>query len=198
MFYFFYFRAQTDFLRIADRESEPPQARLMEILSPTDQKIQGIQAFREKNRSSPYFNHLSAISESIPALGWVAVKPTPAPYIKEMIDAGQFYTNRVLKEWKEKDKIHVNWVKAWMELLTNLQQFVKQKHTTGLVWSKTGGSGGPPPPPPMGNMPPPPPMLCDDYDDSNSGDDRAALFAQINQGEDITKCKFRSLRTVIQ
>lgn len=28
---------------------------------------------REKNRGSPLFNHLSAISESIPALGWVAV-----------------------------------------------------------------------------------------------------------------------------
>lgn len=28
--------------------------------------------------------------------------PAPAPYIKEMNDAGQFYTNRVLKDWKEK------------------------------------------------------------------------------------------------
>jgi hypothetical protein len=27
---------------------------------------------------------------------------TPAPYVKEMNDAGQFYTNRVLKDWKEK------------------------------------------------------------------------------------------------
>lgn len=28
---------------------------------------------REKNRTSPLFNHLSAISEGVPALGWVAV-----------------------------------------------------------------------------------------------------------------------------
>ncbi len=34
--------------------------------------IQEVQAFREKNRSSPLFNHLSAVSESVPALGWVA------------------------------------------------------------------------------------------------------------------------------
>lgn len=26
----------------------------------------------------------------------------PVPYVKEMKDAGQFYTNRVLKDWKEK------------------------------------------------------------------------------------------------
>lgn len=29
-------------------------------------------------------------------------EPTPAPYVKEMADAGMFYVNRVLKEYKEK------------------------------------------------------------------------------------------------
>ena len=44
------------------------------------------------NRSLTVFsNHFS---ESVSALGWVVVAPTPAPYIKEMNDAGQFYTNR--------------------------------------------------------------------------------------------------------
>ena len=73
--------------------------------------ILDLQAFREKSRRSDFFNHLSAIrfsrfcnnsftlifnhfSESVSALGWVVVAPTPAPYIKEMNDAGQFYTNR--------------------------------------------------------------------------------------------------------
>jgi adenylyl cyclase-associated protein len=30
-----------------------------------------------------------------------------------MCDAGQFYTNRVLKDWKDKSKTHVDWTKAW-------------------------------------------------------------------------------------
>lgn len=60
------------------------------------------QAFKEKNRASPLFNHLSTISESIGALGWIAVSPAPAPYVKEMSDSGQFFSNRVLKEYKEK------------------------------------------------------------------------------------------------
>lgn len=107
----------------------------MQLLAPTSEKISAIQQFREKNRVSSFFNHLSAISESIPALGWVAVSPTPAPYVKEMNDAGQFYTNRVLKEWKEKDKRHVEWCRAWVQLLSDLQAYVKQHHTTGLVWS---------------------------------------------------------------
>lgn len=45
----------------------------MQLLRPTSEKIQAIQDLREKNRASEYFNHLSAISESIPALGWVTV-----------------------------------------------------------------------------------------------------------------------------
>lgn len=50
-----------------------------------------------------------------------------------MNDAGQFYTNRVLKDWKEKDKRHVDWVKSWVQTLTELQAFVKQHHTTGML-----------------------------------------------------------------
>jgi adenylyl cyclase-associated protein len=64
--------------------------------------IEEITNFREKNRKSEFFNHLSAISESIGALGWIAVQPAPCPYVKEMSDAAQFYTNRVLKDYKEK------------------------------------------------------------------------------------------------
>lgn len=96
------YRDQRHFLVVASRSKKPSDADLMKLLAPTSEAIQGIQSFREKNRTSPLFNHLSAISESIPALGWVTVAPAPGPYIKEMNDAGQFYTNRVLKDWKDK------------------------------------------------------------------------------------------------
>jgi adenylyl cyclase-associated protein len=110
-----------------------------------------------------------------------------------MNDAGQFYTNRVLKEWKEKDVTHVNWARSWIQTLTDLQAYIKQYHTTGIVWSGkakatlNGNAAGAPPPPPPGGLPPPPPMPTFDASAAASGDDRNALFAQINQGEDITK-----------
>ncbi|KAK9887884.1 hypothetical protein WA026_000188 [Henosepilachna vigintioctopunctata] len=178
------FDAQAEFLKTASQCRQPGQNELLQYLKPTSNEIEGIQQFREKNRTSPFFNHLSAISESIPALGWVTVSPAPAPYVKEMNDAGQFYTNRVLKDWKEKDKKHVDWVKSWVQTLTELQAFVKQNHTTGLVWSKTGGSAPPPPPP---GCPPPPPPTVDLTAGGDTSNDRSALFAQINQGADITK-----------
>lgn len=51
----------------------PVQAVLTTLLQPVSKAIQQVQAFREQNRTSPLFNHLSAVSESVPALGWVAM-----------------------------------------------------------------------------------------------------------------------------
>lgn len=68
------FKAQLQFLELASQSSKPSnQNDLMIFLKPTSDNISAIQDFREKHRTSPFFNHLSAISESIPALGWVAV-----------------------------------------------------------------------------------------------------------------------------
>ena len=35
-----------------------------------------------------------------PGLSWVVVEPAPSPYVKEMLNAAVFYSNRVLKEFK--------------------------------------------------------------------------------------------------
>uniref|UniRef100_A0A8C7G783 CAP, adenylate cyclase-associated protein 1 (yeast) n=1 Tax=Oncorhynchus kisutch TaxID=8019 RepID=A0A8C7G783_ONCKI len=167
-------------------------ASLTALLAPVSKVIQQVQTFREQNRSSPLFNHLSAVSESVPALGWVAMAPKPGPYVKEMQDAAQFYTNRVLKDYKEKDQKHVDWVKAYLSIWTELQNYVKQHHTTGLAWSKSGpvasASAAPPPragPPPPG--PPPPPMLSSGGSGDQGPDTRNALFASLNKGADVTK-----------
>lgn len=187
------FDVQFAYVRLAAEAGKPAQDQQSKLLQPTSDQIAAIQAFREKHRTSPFFNHLSAISESIPALGWVCVAPTPGPYVKEMNDAGQFYTNRVLKDWKEKDATHVEWARAWVATLTELQKYIKQWHTTGLVWSGKGApavstGGGVPPPPPPGMPPPPPPMIpLGDLNIAGGDDDRSALFAQINTGADITK-----------
>lgn len=36
-----------------------------------------------------------------------------------------------------RDKTHVDWVKAYVSIWTDLQSYIKQHHTTGLTWSKT-------------------------------------------------------------
>ncbi|MGH0133983.1 UNVERIFIED_CONTAM: hypothetical protein FKN15_051785 [Acipenser sinensis] len=54
-----------------------------------------------------------------------------------MNDAATFYTNRVLKDYKDNDNRHVDWVRSYLQLWTELQAYIKEHHTTGLVWSKS-------------------------------------------------------------
>ncbi|KAM9494226.1 adenylyl cyclase-associated protein 1 [Clarias gariepinus] len=190
------FTSQRQVLVIASTSQKPSDVVLTSLLAPVSKVIQQVQAFREQNRSSQLFNHLSAVSESVPALGWVAMAPKPGPYVKEMQDAAMFYTNRVLKDYKDKDKTHVDWVKAYLAIWTELQAYIKQHHTTGLAWSKTGpvaSASGAPAAPSCGAAPPPPgpPPPPADLEKSGSGDSgptsRNALFASLNKGADITK-----------
>lgn len=193
------FDAQRKFLNCVSKCKRPSQQVLETLLKPMSEQISAVQQFRESHRRSSVFNHLSAVSESIPALGWVAMAPAPGPYVRELLDAGMFYSNRVLKEFKEKDATHADWVKAWSQTLTELQAYVKQFHTTGVEWNKQGcvcdssccpssssaGAPAPPPPPPPG--PPPPPVLDAAPPGGETDDTRAALFADLRKGEDVTK-----------
>jgi len=201
------FKLQREFLRIASKSKSPGQNDLNALLKPLGDVMGEIQEYREKMRRSDYFNHLSALSEAIPALGWVTVSPAPAPFILEMNHAGQFYTNRVLKDWKEKSHVHVEWVKSWLQVLTELQAYAKQFHTTGLVWNKNGedaiivaktpsqtkaapaAAGAPPPPPPPGPPapPPPPPPATENGNAEAAKSGRSELLESLNQGNDITK-----------
>lgn len=85
----------------------------------------------------------------------------------------------------DRDKKHVEWVKAWLETLAELYKYVKETHTTGLVWAACKGGVAPPPPPPLAGMPSPPPI--GDLSLQADANDRTALFAEINQGEGITR-----------
>lgn len=194
------FKAERGFLVYASQHQQPSEGETMLILKPVSERILEIQTFREKNRGSQMFNHLSAVSESILALGWIAVTPAPGPYVKEMADAAAFYTNRVLKDYKNVDVRHVDWVKSYLNIWNQLQAYIKEFHTTGISWghalsskevpqhnNSTSGPSCPPPPPPP--PPPGPPPSSDIFNKpkDDMSQDRSALFAQLNQGEAITK-----------
>ena len=67
-------RAQSQFLNVASQSKAPSgQADIMKLLEPTSAQIIAVTDFFEKNRGSPYFNHLNAVSASIAALSWVTV-----------------------------------------------------------------------------------------------------------------------------
>ncbi|XP_028406083.1 adenylyl cyclase-associated protein 1-like [Dendronephthya gigantea] len=181
------FAALRQLLCTAESSAKPSDANLPSILKPLADSIGEVSSFRDQNRKSALFNHLSTVSEAIGALGWVSVSPTPGPYVKEMSDAGQFYGNRVLKEYKEKDQDHVSWVRNYQGIWTALIAYIKQHHTTGLTWNSQGGSA-PAPPPPGGAPPPPPPVAAPAPVTSDGGDSggRSALLDALSKGSSVT------------
>uniref|UniRef100_A0A7S3EAM7 CAP N-terminal domain-containing protein n=1 Tax=Rhodosorus marinus TaxID=101924 RepID=A0A7S3EAM7_9RHOD len=86
---------------------------------------------------SPLENHLTAVSESIGALGWVAVDSKPVPYIGDMEQAGEFYLSKILMQYKKTEEYgkHERFVKSVREIYTSVKAYVKEYHTTSLQWN---------------------------------------------------------------
>ncbi|CAH8502416.1 unnamed protein product [Heterobilharzia americana] len=198
------FLLQEDILKLAADCSKPNDSELSLIISPLAKEIEEVIKFKDMNRSSNFFNHLSAVAESIAALGWLSVTPSPAPYVKSMQEAGEFFTNRVIKEYKEKDAVHVLWTKNLMSLWSALQAYLKKHHVCGLAWNARGKpatasrlcksspnrevnssvavGGAPPPPPPVLTAADLAAMSIQGCDNSA----QSALFADLNRGAAIT------------
>lgn len=139
------------------------------------------------------WNHLSALSEVIPCLNWVAISPTPAPFANEFKGNSEFYTNKMLREYKGKDEDQIAWINCLKGFFTALVAFIKKYHTTGLVWKKGGedaskyvgaapaaaakSAGGPAPPPPSASSLSAAPAKGPNVND---------LFASLNKGTAIS------------
>jgi len=179
-------KAQRDFVAVVSKSKKPADNVVNDLLKPTSELISQAQDFREKHRAKKeFFNHLSAISEGIPALGWVMVTPKPGPYVTQMKEAAEFYTNRVLKEG---DDVHKAWARAFPAIFVELGNFVKKFHTTGLVWNAKGGeasaaaASAPEPAKPAAAAAAPAAAAAAPA----GGVAKPDLFAALNKGGDIT------------
>ncbi|CCG23068.1 Srv2 adenylate cyclase-associated protein [Candida orthopsilosis Co 90-125] len=209
------FVEQTKFLEIVSESKKPDMTDplLGQVLAPTNEKITKINSLKDENRRSTYFNHLNALSESGAVFFWIGIE-TPVSYISDIKDSAKFWSDRVLKEYKDKDKVNVDWVNQLTKIFDELNTYVKEYHTKGPAWNGNGkpfaqaveefnstakaGSGelqqensadasGPPAPPP-----PPPASFFEESSasSSNTAESSAggmnAVFAQLNQGANVT------------
>jgi adenylyl cyclase-associated protein len=194
--------AQRSFLEVVAGSKKPAPDVVGKLVGPTSALMGEISAVRDSNRKSAQFNHLSAISEGISALGWVMVEPTPGPFVNDARASSEFYSNKILVEFKKSNQDQVDWVHNWNSFLKELFTYIKKNHTTGLVWNPRGGDagsfqagaapaaapkagGGPPPPPPAPTAP-----LTQPGEGSGAAQKAAPnpgnLFAEINKGGAIT------------
>ncbi|CAK7198258.1 suppressor of rasval19 [Sporothrix eucalyptigena] len=178
------FRAQRTFLLITTKAKKPDltgseMSVYQDLLKPINEALMAVSAIKDSNRGSPDFNQLSAVSEGIMVLAWVTVASRPFKQVEESLGAAQFFGNRVLKEFKDKDPHQVEWVQAFYQVFRDLAEYTKEYFNNGIPWNPKGkpaqeaakevaasSAGAPssapaPPPPPgppaAGGAPPPPP-----------------------------------------
>ncbi|KAJ3786583.1 adenylate cyclase associated N terminal-domain-containing protein [Lentinula aff. detonsa] len=181
---------------------KPDEQTFQSLLAPFHSTIEAINRLKEANRKDrAWFMHLMVVSEASPFVAWV-LNSKPGPHISETKDQALYYGNRVIKEFKEKDARHVEWVRGFAAALEETRKYVVEYHTTGLTWnskgipvaqyvaSKSAGApaaslGGPPPPPPPPPPPAAPPVAAGSAVPPAGG--TAAVFAEINRGADITR-----------
>lgn len=97
------FLEQRRFLQMAAKTKKPdPSSNVFsDMLVWIQKEMMVANEIRESNRASPMFNHLSVVSDGIPAVAWVTYDDPPA-FVNMMLEAAQFYGDKVLKEYKDK------------------------------------------------------------------------------------------------
>ncbi|PWY77454.1 adenylyl cyclase-associated protein [Aspergillus heteromorphus CBS 117.55] len=208
------FEAERTYLYVSTKAKKPDQ-QPPELMTELHKASDSINNIRESNRASKFFNHLSAVAEGIIALGWFFA-PKPAEFVSEMAGGIEYYGNKVLKEYKEKDSTHVEYIQAYCQIFKSLAAYLKKHYPKGLTWNdkdgidvqealrqiKSGSSGPasggapppPPPPPPVPTLnvpggvppPPPPPPGAPAPAASAPAPDMGAVFDQLNRGESVT------------
>ncbi|KAI5985238.1 adenylate cyclase-associated CAP, partial [Pisolithus marmoratus] len=121
-------------LLIAAACKAPDQKTFVELLGPLQATIETIaRAKITHGKEAAWVNHLSAIAEGAPCVGWVTVEPKPATYVNDVKDSIRFFTDRVLKEHKGKDSKHAEWVRAFLAVLDEMKRYVLENHPVGLA-----------------------------------------------------------------
>jgi adenylyl cyclase-associated protein len=74
------------------------------LLKPTQESLMAVAAVKDKKRprDSKEQNSVTQVAEGIPALAWVTLDAKPAAFVGDMKDSATFYTNRVIKEFKDR------------------------------------------------------------------------------------------------
>jgi len=95
---------------VASQSKKPSDEEFGEMVGPIANVFSKITEYKDKRRGSDFYNHEFAVDEGIKCLAWVTIDKTPVAYTKEMVNAAQFYNNKVLVAYKNKDKRHVDFV----------------------------------------------------------------------------------------
>ncbi|KAG6533751.1 hypothetical protein ZIOFF_007626 [Zingiber officinale] len=178
----------------------PGVAGMAAFLKPLNNVIAKANYLTEGKRSE-YFNHLKAVADGLTALAWIGYTGKdcgmrmPITHVEESWQMAEFYSNKILVEYKNKEPEHINWAKSLKELyLPGLRDYVKNFYPLGPAWGtsvsvlpssssslKAPTSNSPSaPPPPTG------PLISPGTVQSRPREGMSAVFEAISSGQSVT------------
>lgn len=214
------FQEERKFLMITTKAKKPnlsatdDMEAYQALLKPINESLMAVVNLKESNRGSNVSNQLSAVADGIMMLAWVTDDAKPHKHVENTLGSAQYYGNRVIKDFKDKDPQQVEWVQAFQQIFKDLTEYIKQYFPSGVVWNPKGESvqevvkslssgpaaaasaPPPPPPPPTGGLPPPPPPPGPppvlQINEEKAAPSKAAggfdaVFSELNKGEAVTK-----------
>lgn len=128
-------KAEEEFLKKAINMNKPNN--IQDLLSPIGEKMGDVIGITEKaDPRDSHNHHLLAVSESVGALGWVAVDEKATAFVGDSAGTGQFYIDKVKMSAKKTDMpdTHREWAKSLESLWSDLKAYVKEYHTQCLSW----------------------------------------------------------------
>ncbi|CAO2206890.1 unnamed protein product [Urochloa humidicola] len=179
-----------DLLVRTKQTQKPTIESLAAFMGPLNETIMEANALAEGTRSS-HANHLKAAAGSLAALAWIGYTgkgcgmPLPMAQVEESWQMAEFYSNKVLVEYKNKDPDHVEWAKALKELyVPNLRDYIKRFYPLGPVWQPPGSATNKAPSAPS---PPPASLAMPSASSSQPKSGMSAVFAEISSGKPVTQ-----------
>lgn len=179
-------------LLVRTKQTQKPTAEAMAVfMAPLNEIVMEANALAEGTRSN-HANHLKAAAGSLAALAWIGYTGKgcgmllPIAHVEESWQMAEFYSNKVLVEYKNKDPDHVEWAKALKELyVPNLRDYVKRFYPLGPVWQPPGS--GTTIKAPSAPSPPSASLFSSSATSSQPKPGMSAVFAEISSGKPVTQ-----------
>ena len=178
---------QRELLLLATACKEPDQEGLQGAFAGIAGTVREIGA---AVRRTPMENNVKTIFEGVQSLSWPLVKPAPVDFMTSYIDGADMWSNRIRKEFKGVNEDQISFCVLFKKLMTELRAFVKEFHTTGLLWNNATGrsiqevtqssSSS------SSSAPAQPATSTSSSSSSSKGDVTQSLFAALKQEESVT------------
>ena len=126
------------YILTAARFKQPTEADAPKVSKPLSDAMDAGTKWCDTHFKTKYPDHEKAVHETMACFQWVFMGPSAEAYLSEMIGSVQCYTNKVVRNFRDTDKNHVEWQKGLVTGLKQFPEYINDFHKMGLAWAKNG------------------------------------------------------------